>query len=398
LLPRLPAGAAHDIQELDLQMGLSWSLALAIGLRAPERESALVRARELCEQLGDDAKLMEALLALAHFRFNRRDFELARELAERVLAMAQQFKTPAMLAGANALLGFVRFSTGQFAAAREHFERAVELFGARPSGDHGARILIIQEAPNVLVVLLVVLGYPSTALNRAHELQAVARQCADPNSIARTLFSEGLHHVLLHDTRMVAERADEMLSIVTEQEIPIGLIAATFLRGWATAAAGRSEEGIAEMRRSISHPMVPDTLVGALMLVALAETCGKNGRAEEGLDLVAKGLGTAEQTGQRVVEAELHRLRGDLLMATDLGRVAEAQRCLRTAIDIARQQGARLFELRAAVSLARLLKQQGKTDEARQMLAEIYGWFTEGFDTADLKEAKAVLVELGGKK
>jgi len=112
---------------------------------------------------------------------------------------------------------------------------------------------------------------------------------------------------------------------------------------------------------------------------------------DEGLDWVAKGLATAEQTGLRMAEAELHRLKGELLMIKDTGDVIEAECCLRTAIDVARRQSARLFELRATISLARLLKQQGKTDEARRMLTEIYNWFTEGFDTADLKSAKALL-------
>jgi predicted ATPase len=131
------------------------------------------------------------------------------------------------------------------------------------------------------------------------------------------------------------------------------------------------------------------------MLPALAEACGKYERAEEGLDWVAQGLATAEQTGLRVAEAELHRLKGELLMIKDPGNVVEAERCLRTAIDVARRQSARLFELRATTSLARLLKQQGKHDEARAMLAEIYNWFTEGFDTTDLEDAKALLDELG---
>jgi predicted ATPase len=195
---------------------------------------------------------------------------------------------------------------------------------------------------------------------------------------------------------MVAERADELLSIATEHGMAFNLIGATFFRGWAMAAAGRGEEGIAEMRRSISDPIVAQASSGALMLVALAETCGKNGRAEEGLDFVAKGLATAEQTGLRAAEAELHRIKGELLLIKDLGNVAKAERRLRSAIDVARLQGARLFELRATVSLARLLKQQGETEPARQMLAEIYGWFTEGFDTADLKDAKTLLDELAG--
>jgi predicted ATPase len=132
-------------------------------------------------------------------------------------------------------------------------------------------------------------------------------------------------------------------------------------------------------------------------LVALAETCGKNGHAEEGLDLVAQGLAGGEQTGQRLAEAELYRLRGELLMIKDPGNVVEGERSLRTAIDVARRQGARLFELRTTVSVARLLRDTNRRDEARAMLAEIYGWFTEGFDTADLRDAKALLDELSVK-
>jgi tetratricopeptide (TPR) repeat protein len=289
LLRQLPYGAARDRQELDLQMALSWSLVVARGYRpSPERESALVRARELCEQLGENAKLMEALVALAHLRFNGRDYGLARELAERVLAMAEQAKAPAMLAGAHYVLGAVRFATGQFPAARQHLERGVELFGAGSSSNYGA--FFAQTGPNMLVDVLSILGYPLTALGRNNQLLAAARRCSDPYSTATALFFDAAHHVAFRDTRMVAERADELLSIANEHGMAFNLIWATFCRGWAMAAGGRAEEGIADMRRSMSDPMVAEVLSTALMLVALAETCGKNGRAEEGLDLVAKGM------------------------------------------------------------------------------------------------------------
>ena len=392
LLRQLPDGATRDSQELDLQMALSWSSFMVRGPRAPEREPALVRARELCEQLGDNAKLKEVLLALAHLYVSGRDFGMGRELAERILAMAPEAKAPAVLAGAHNILGIVRFATGQFPAAREQFERAVELFAAGPSSNLGA--YFAQNSPNILVFVLEVLGYPSTALTRARDLLAAARRSSDPHSIAIALFSYGMHHMVLRDTHMVAERADELMSIATEYEMPMNLLAATFFRSWAMADAGRGEEGIAEMLRSISDPMAAQTASTALMLVALAETCGKHGRAEEGLDLVAEGLATAEQAGLRVNEAELHRLKGELLMIKDLGNVVEAERCLRIAIDVARRQGARLFELRSTVSLARLLRDTNRRDETRTMLGEIYNWFTEGFDTADLKDAKALLDEL----
>jgi class 3 adenylate cyclase/tetratricopeptide (TPR) repeat protein len=390
LLRGLTDGAARDRQELDLQMALSWSLFVAKEPQAPELETALVRACELGEQLEENAKLMEALFVLAYN--HRPDFGLARQLAERVLVMAEQAKAPAMLAGAHLILGTVRSVSGQLQAAREHLERSVELFGAGPSRNYGS--FFAQAASNTLVGVLVYLGYPSTALARADELLAAARRSSDSYFIASALYMNAVLHLMLRDTRVVAERADELLSIATKYEIrQIG--GATLLRGWAMAAEGRGNEGIAEMRRSISDPLIAKTFVPALVLPVLAEICGKNGRADEGLDLVTKGLVTAEQTGLKLHEAELHRIKGELVMIQDPGNVAEAERCLRTAIAVARRQGARLYELRATVSLAWLLKQQGKADEARQMLSEIYNLFTEGFDTADLKDAKALLEELG---
>jgi predicted ATPase len=332
---------------------------------------------------------MEALLSLAHY--HRLDLIFAQQLAERVLAMAQEAKAPAMLAGAHYVLGAVLDQSGQFPAARGHLELAVELFGAGPPRNYG--VFFAPAASHHLVAVLAILGYPSTALSRAQELVAAAHRSSDPYSIATVLAMNGNIHLGLRDTRLVAERADELLSIATEIEIPHYSIYATFFRGWAMAAAGRGDEGIAEMRRSISNPM-PEAF-GA-MLVALAETCGKNRRVDEALDLVTEGLATAERTGFRMIEAEFHRIKGELLMIKDPGNMAEAERWLRTAIDIARRQGARLFELRATVSLARLLASQGHRDEARAMLSEIYDWFTEGFEFADLKDAKAVLNELAG--
>jgi predicted ATPase len=225
-------------------------------------------------------------------------------------------------------------------------------------------------------------------------LVADARRSADPLSLVNALVGSGMNHVVLRDTRMVAERADELLSIAAEHENVFALVQARFCRGWAMAAAGQGEEGIAEMRQTLSDPMFAQASTTALRFAEAAEICGKNGRVEEGLDLVARGLTRAEQTGVSIAEAELHRVKGDLLMVTDPGNVAQAERCVRTAIDVARRQGARLFELRATTSLAHLLKSQGKTEEAGKILAEIYNWFTEGFELPDLKDAKALLDEL----
>ena len=159
------------------------------------------------------------------------------------------------------------------------------------------------------------------------------------------------------------------------------------------AAAGRDHEGIAKMRQSLSdRGLVAGSTI--IMLAALAESCGQNGRAGEGLDVVAKGQATVEETGHRAAEAELHRLKGELLLIKDASNMAAAEHCLRTAIEVANRQSAKLFELRATVSLARLLHDTNRSDEARAMLADIYNWFTEGFDLPDLKDAKSLLDEL----
>jgi predicted ATPase len=242
---------------------------------------------------------------------------------------------------------------------------------------------------------LTILGFPSTSLNRTQEWLIRARHDSDSNSITSDLSTGLMYQIVLRDSRMVAERANELLSLGAEHGIAFyDLILVNFVHGWAKASVGRAEEGIAEMRRSISDPTIAESLMTCTMRVALAETCGKNGRVEEGLDLVAKGLATAERIGMKLADAELYRVKGELLIVKDAGKAVEVERCFRTAIEVARGQSARLFELRATVSLARLLRETNRADEARAMLAEIYNWFTEGFDTADLKEAKALLDEL----
>ena len=392
LIRGLSEGAARDRHEFDMQMALSWSLLVARGRRTPELEHTLVRAQELAEQLGDHARLMAALVALSHQRWSSREFDLARELAERVIAMAQQVEPPAMLGGAHHTLGLVRFDAGQFPEAREHFLRAVELFATGPSDNYIA--YIAQNSPNIALLISIILGYPSTVLTRADELLAAARRSSNPSAIAVQLFSYGMHHLLLRDSRMVAERADELRAIAVEHEMRSYLNAATFFWGWAMAATGRVEEGIAEMGRSLSDPVLVSIAAGSLMHSVLAEMCGKYGHASEGLDWVAKGLAAVDETGIRLAEAELQRLKGEFLMIKDTGDMGEAEWCLRTAIDVARRQSAKLFELRATTSLARLLRDTNRYAEAHTMLTEIYNWFTEGFDTADLKEAKALLEEL----
>jgi len=391
LLKNLPDSAERDRQEFDLQMALDWSL-LILNQGDPEREPILIRARELSEQLGD-VERVDALLQLAGLRYFRREYGVARELAQRVLGLAEPAKATAMIAGAHNLLGGITYFLGQLEAAREHVELAVALFGPGPFRNFG-EAQYAQSATTVLSTTLLLLGYPVAALRKTRESLDTMRRLSDPAFVVGALFREAINHVFLCDSRTALERAEELLLIATEHGMRFYAANAAFFRGWALADKGRGQEGLAEMSRAL--PALEGLVATPTFYALLADSYRKNGRLEEGLTTVASALRETERGGERNFLTEIYRVKGELLLTRDPPDEAEAERCFRTAIDVARRQKARFYELRATTSLARLLNRQGKRDEARAMLSEIYGWFTEGFDTADLKDAKALLDELAG--
>ena len=185
------------------------------------------------------------------------------------------------------------------------------------------------------------------------------------------------------------------MALASEQGFPQWLTVGMHARGWVLAMQGQGEEGMAQMRQALAawRAMGAGAVVSHF-LALLAEACGQAGQAEEGLRLLAEALAHVDTTGERYCAAEVYRLKGELLLRQAIPDETQAETCLHQALDIARHQQTRAWELRAAVSLARLWQRQGKRAAAQQMLAEIYGWFTEGFDTADLQEAKALLQEL----
>jgi predicted ATPase len=193
------------------------------------------------------------------------------------------------------------------------------------------------------------------------------------------------------------KRAEAMIALSNEQGFPVWVMAGTKLRGWTLAMQGHPEEGIAQMRQVIANKSVGlDKSEWPMVYALLVEAYGAAGQVEEGLGIVAKALALVEKTGFRFYEAELLRLQGELLLKQAAPDVSHAETCFHRALDLARRQQAKSLELRTAISLCRLWQQQGKREEAYKLLAEIYGWFTEGFDTTDLKEARALLEELSG--
>jgi predicted ATPase len=246
------------------------------------------------------------------------------------------------------------------------------------------------------------LGYPDEALKRSHEAVALAAELSHPFSQAYALGLAAWFHVYRRDGQLARERAEAVIALSTEQGFPYWLALGTMVRGWALAEQGQMEEGIAQMRQS--------QLLSKVFLTPLAEGYGKVGQVEAGLSLMNEVLAFVDKTGVRVNEAELYRLKGELVLqsrgqglkskvenrleSSVQSLESEAEECFLKAIEVARRQQAKSLELRAVMSLARLRQQQDKQKEAHNLLSEIYGWFTEGFDTKDLQEAQALLAEL----
>ena len=238
------------------------------------------------------------------------------------------------------------------------------------------------------------LGFPQAALERSRAGLALAMDLSHPHSIANALPLLGVVHQLRGDVDRVREAADTLIDLSTEHGFLNWLAFGRILEDWVTAARGSDEAIIARLRRNIGEYTVNSHLFDSFLFGVLAGAQVRYGHAGEALDIVGRALEMANTRGTRLWDAELYRLKGEFLLARDADAKSEATLAFRRAIEIARGQGARSWELRAVTSLSRLLRQQGKRDEARQMLAEIHGWFTEGFDTADLQAAKTLLDEL----
>jgi predicted ATPase len=239
------------------------------------------------------------------------------------------------------------------------------------------------------------LGYPDQALQSSDKALTLARELAYPASLAGALNSAAVLHQFRRERQAVQEAAEAFMALATEQGNAQQLARGMILRGWALLAQGQGTEGMVQMRQGLTALQATGGDVRRpLFLALLAEAYGGIGQIEEGLNVLAEALAAAEKTGGRFYEAELYRLKGELLVARAAELNAEAEACFQQALDIARRQQAKSLELRAAMSLSRLWQLQGRRQEARALLAPIYGWFTEGFDTADLKEAKELIEEL----
>ena len=321
-----------------------------------------------------------------------------RALGEQLLSLAQRLEDPDLLLEAHHALWTSLFSGGELAAARMHQEQGLRLYDPQRHRAHAA--LYSGHDPGVCcryraAPTLWLLGYPDQAVASSQAALALAQQLAHPLSLALALYWAAVLHHLRREAPLTQAHAEAAMTLATDQEFPQQIAQATPLRGWALAASGHGEEGIAQIHQGLAAYRATRAIRDRpYYLALLAEASAQVGQTAEGLEAVAEALATVAKSAVRWWEAELHRLKGELLLQCSVAQPGEAEACFQQALDVARRQQAKSLELRAAMSLSRLWQQQGKRDAARQMLSEVYGWFTEGFDTADLQEAKGLLEAL----
>jgi DNA-binding winged helix-turn-helix (wHTH) protein/tetratricopeptide (TPR) repeat protein len=382
-------GPERDRQELELQLTLAQSLAPIFSPGFVEVERAYTRAAELGRRIGEEHQLFAALDGLCLYSQVRKDERRALELSEQLLAMAMRRGDPVMVGIAHARQADSLWWLGQPEAARAHGEESLAVPG--PEDQFGPTFPRFASAFPALSYSLWLLGFPDRARTVADDAISKARALGNPLALILIL-TQGWNR-FLRDAVRTREQAEAAIAIGSEHGIRSGELTAIGRRGWSLVLEGRANEGLDDIRRALEGREkfgTSDPSVIAMLVEAHLEMK----QPAAGLQALEEAFCLVEPTGQRMYEPELYRLKGELLLLQGRSNAAQAEQSFRTAIEIARAQSAKSWELRATTSLARLLAKHHKRKEARAMLAEIYDWFTEGFDTADLKDAKVLLNEL----
>jgi predicted ATPase len=421
LLETLPETPERNQHELAIQATLGPVLTQTQGWAAPETGATYMRAAALCQQLGETAQRFPVLFGVWAFQLVRADYQTARKLGEQLLHLAEKEHDPALLVEAHVTLGVTLLFLGEVAAARRHCEQSVAHYDAQ---QHRSLAIEYGHDPAVSALAneaqaLWLLGYPEQALRQSQASVTLAHRLAHPFSLTFALTVVTVVHQYRREWDQTQEQAEAAIALATEQGFPHWIAQCTIYRGWALAEHGHAA-GIDQMRWGIAAMRdIGSEVVQSHFLCMLAEAYLKDGQVEEGLATVAEALAFVDRTEERFYEAELWRMKGMLTLQLKVEsgewKVEEAEACFLRAIEIAKRQQAKSLELRATMSLARLwqqqaLEQRAKSEEVRagnaehetrakladahKLLSDVYNWFTEGFDTKDLQEAKTLLNEL----
>ena len=397
LLQTLPETPERLQRDVDMHITLGASLLATQGYAAPEVGETYTYARQLCQHLEDPQRLFPVLRGLWQYYNVRAEYQTAHALGEQLLTLAQQIQDRAMLVAAHRALGATLFYLGAVNTAHTHCAQGMALYD--PQQHRASAFLYGDDAGMIChryaAWALWYLGYPDQGLARNHEAVTLAQQSAHPFSLGFALSGSAVFHQFRLEVQAAQECAEAATRLAKEQGFPYWMAFGAMLRGWALVRQGQTSEGIEQMRQGLMvYRAIGSALLQPYFLALLAEAQGTPGEPEAGLAVLTEALTLIDTTGERWYTPELYRLKGALLLQQSSDHQAEAETCFHHAIAIARSHQAKSFELRTAISLARLWQQQGKRQEAQELLAPVYHWFTEGFDTADLQAAKALLEAL----
>ncbi|MBV8053726.1 MAG: hypothetical protein JO071_00625, partial [Deltaproteobacteria bacterium] len=384
------------IRELALQFDIASALTPLKGWAADEVESSYNRARDICEQLGRPPQLFFVWGGLWATYFIRGEFRTAEDIAQQLLREAESLSEPTLLIFGHLTSGDCAYYRGHLLRAKQHLDFVISTYDPDRTGP----LLQFGFDPKVNSLgfagtTLWSLGYADQGLVAAEKGLALASKIGHANTLAGIQSLASMVHQYRRSASSVYQLAEAQRAVSSDHGLSFWLALANIPLGWALAEQGSTDEGIRLIFEGIARYRATGSGVGLpYHFCLLAEACSRARRLDEALEAVKEGLRISEETGGHEHDPELYRLKGELILARGPSDLAEAQECFEQAIAVGRTQTAKSWELRATTSLARLLAKQDRREEARAMLAEIYNWFTEGFDTADLKGAKALLDEL----
>jgi predicted ATPase/DNA-binding winged helix-turn-helix (wHTH) protein len=398
VLKTLPDTPTRVQQELQLHVALGTPLIMSKGYAAPEVVQTYARARALCQQVGETPQLLPVLWGLFTYYFVRAELPLARALSVQLLRLAQSNQDAAFTLEAHYALGSTLFHLGDIVPARTHLEQGIAQ-ATPPKRRSRSPQDLGMACRSCATLVLWFLGYPEQALRQAQETLRTAQELSHAYSLVFALVLVAIFHQLRREPQAVQALAEAAIPLATEQGFPYWQAQGMMLRGWALTLQGHGTQGLPQLRQGLAMHQATGAVLGRpYFLALLAEACGHLGQIEEALALLAEAQTEIEHTQDQVYEAELYRLKGECLLRAGAWPLAshatEATACFRQAMAVAQRQQAKSLELRAAVNLSRLWQQQGNRAAARELLATVYGWFTEGFDTADLQAAQTLLTTL----
>jgi predicted ATPase len=394
VLEGLPATADRDRVELKLQLIRAGTLRAIEGISSSEVGRAFARARQLCTALGDTPNLIPILIGMGAFHHNRGELHRAEEIGAECLRLARHRHSDGLESLADRLVGSVLLDRGKLIAAREHLEQALDRYDPERLRPVMARFGLFDPKALGLAQLahaLCILGYPDRALAAAQDAIEHAHALGDALNLTAVMYAGGITLLLRRDHDAACRHAERMLALADEHGLPAFADYAREHRGMALIGLGMLDEGLTALRKAKLKRRADYAWRLTFSLGTFARALLAAGMLEEAEAVLDEALAVCERTGDAHFTSELWRLKSELLLRRGGGDPRAAQDLLTKAIKLACEQSAKMWELRAATSLARLWTEQGRHIEARDLLAPVYGWFTEGFDTADLKDARALL-------